>query len=130
MKDARRFFRGIMPFLLVDGLFFGLIAPNPSDSLIILIACGLMAVTTYMIVSQTLQLARWDGQDITAATRRRFAAFTTILVLFMALMSSIGQLGSRDMLAAVPLLTGAYIYMSYAHSKGLVAQRPTHKNKT
>jgi hypothetical protein len=46
-------------------------------------------------------------------TQRRFAIFITLILMFLLLMQSIGQLSLRDILAIVPLMVILYIYLTY-----------------
>src|ERR1017187_2554976 len=105
-------FRIIAPLLLIDVLFFSLINPTDSSSFIVISGCILVILTTYALVSAVTRLVA-IFIPISVATQKRFTLFMSLLLVFMLLMQSIGQLSLRDLIAILPLLTVLYIYLTY-----------------
>lgn len=102
----------VIPLLAADIVFFSLINPLNSNSFMIIIGCLLTALTIYVVLRA---LTRLLAVFITMSqrTQRRFAIFTTLLLMFLLLMQSIGQLSLRDIIAIVPLMVVLYIYLTY-----------------
>lgn len=95
-----------------DGLFFGLVNPQKVYALVIIIGFGLLAVTTYVLLSFLLSLA---GRLVTfsAPTQKRAALATTLALTLLIAMQSIGQLTGKDILAVIPLVIVLAFYLSY-----------------
>ena len=102
----------VIPLLVADIVFFSLVNPLSSNSFMIIIGCLLTALTIYIVLRA---LTRLLGVFISMSqpTQRRFAIFMTLLLMFLLLMQSIGQLSIRDILAIVPLMIVLYIYLTY-----------------
>src|SRR5450631_1359859 len=85
----------VIPLLVADIVFFSLINPLSSNSFMIIIGCLLTALTIYIVLRA---LTRLLAVFITMSqrTQRRFAIFMTLLLMFVLLMQSIGQLSIRD----------------------------------
>jgi hypothetical protein len=98
--------------LVLDLLFFALVNPASSNSLIVILGCLLLGLTLYTIF-------RALGRILTALvavsdlTQRRLSIFAAALLMFLLLMQSIGQLSRRDILAALLLAAALYLYVSY-----------------
>ena len=107
-----RTLRFILPLLLADIVFFSLIDPANSTSFMIILGSLLTALTIYFIL---LALTRLLAVFfiMSKRTQRRFAIFITLILMFLLLMQSIGQLSLRDILAIVPLMVILYIYLTY-----------------
>jgi hypothetical protein len=106
-------YQRIALLLLVDGLFFGLFAPQ-SSALIVIPALLLVIVNIYALVKVLLYVV---GRFITikpVIVRRVTVVATGCLAVLLAL-QSIGQLTIRDVLTLIPLMTVLYFYLSYAH---------------
>ena len=115
MSRITRVFRAIrfiLPLIVADIVFFSLINPANSSSFMIILGCILTALSIYMII---FGLTRLLAIFITVSrrTQRRFAIFITLVLMFLLLMQSIGQLSLRDILAIVPLMVVLYIYLTY-----------------
>lgn len=116
--NARKFLssrRALAITLLVgvDIIFFGALNPRTGSSFLIVIAgCLLLTLTIYALVAgfiNTLAL----GVSLSAPTRKRLKVFLALFFVFLILMQSIGQLGVRDVIAALLLALLAYAYLSY-----------------
>jgi Ca2+/Na+ antiporter len=101
---------------MIDVLFFGLINPTTSNSYVVILGCILIILTIYALVLIITRLAA-IFIPVSAAVQKRFALFVSLLLAFMLLMQSIGQLSARDLIAILPLLVVLYIYLTYI-SKG------------
>ena len=115
MRLNKRFYRTarfVLPLLLADIVFFGLVDPTNSNSFMIIVGCFLTAMTIYVMI---LGLTRLLAVFLTMSyrTQRRFSIFATLILVFLILMQSIGQLSLRDVLAIVPLMVVLYIYLTY-----------------
>jgi Ca2+/Na+ antiporter len=100
------------PLIILDAGFFSLVDPRNSSSFMIIIGCILIGLTLYLVLRALTRLA---GVFFTISdhTQRRFVIFITILLMFMLLMQSIGQLSLKDILAIVPLMIVLYLYLTY-----------------
>jgi len=107
-----RSIRFILPLAVADIVFFSLVNPANSSSFMIIIGILLTALTIYVaIFGLTKLLAVFF--TVSRRTQRRFAIFSTLVLMFLLLMQSIGQLSLRDILAIVPLMIVLYIYLTY-----------------
>lgn len=104
--------RTLVLLLAMDVVFFCGANPTNSSSLTVIIGCVLLAATAYSLL---LRLARVLTAFVPMAERsqRRLTLFVTLLLMFLVLMQSIGQLSVRDVFIVVPLLALCYAYMSY-----------------
>jgi hypothetical protein len=101
--------------LAADGLLFGLSHPQRVPSFILGVAFVLLVITLYQIVLGLLMIANWYGLPGRAHRRRQARLLTGVIGGLIAL-QSIGELGVRDILVAVPLALLAYLYISYGKS--------------
>jgi Ca2+/Na+ antiporter len=97
---------------MFDILFFSLINPTTSNSYVVILGCVLVILTVYALVLTATRLVA-IFIPISAATQKRFTLFVSLLLVFMLLMQSIGQLSTRDLIAILPLLVVLYIYLAY-----------------
>jgi hypothetical protein len=109
-------FRIIVLLLMINVLFFGLINPTTSNSYVVMLGCILIILNIYALVLIITRLVA-IFIPVSAATQKRFTLFMSLLLVFMLLMQSIGQLSTRDLIAILPLLAVLYIYLTYI-SKG------------
>jgi hypothetical protein len=102
--------------IAADVLFFCLVNPTDSNSFVALAGCLLLALTAYALVLGSVRLVA-IFIPISERSQRHLASFTTLSLIFLLLMQSIGQLSLRDTLAVVPLTIILYVYLTYAASK-------------
>lgn len=121
-----RFWR-VAALLAVDGLLFGLTDPRQVPSFTLIVAVLLLVVTVYQLMLALLLAADWYGLP-GKAHRRRQARILTGVAGGLIVLQSIGQLGTRDIVVAVPLALIVYLYISYGKGKGAgreAARKPT-----
>ncbi len=114
-----RFWR-IAGLIVVDGLLFSLTEPRQVPSFMLIVAFILLVITIYQLMLALLLAADWYGLPGKAHRHRQARILTGVAGSLVAL-QSIGQLGGRDILVAVPLALLAYLYISYG--KGGAAGR-------
>jgi len=108
--------RLLFVLLLVDILFFSITSPVGGSSLILIVGTVLLAFTIY-IALRTIMSFLSVFLSVSVLTQKRIAMLTTLLLVFLILMQSIGQLSIRDVLAAIPLMVVFYLYMTYISSR-------------
>ncbi|MGH7142022.1 MAG: hypothetical protein ACREF5_00900 [Candidatus Saccharimonadales bacterium] len=104
--------RIIILLLVVDIFFFSLVNPVNSSSFMVIIGCLLVALTLYVIFRVLIKVFA-AFVPVSGRSQRRFATFITILLVFLLLMQSIGQLSLHDAIAVVPLMVVLYVYLTY-----------------
>jgi hypothetical protein len=102
----------LLAVLVIDGLFFSLINPQKTHSVIIIVGFGLLVLTVYLGIDLLLGLLQ-RVMSFSAATRRRLQDASTMLIALLLAMQSIGQLTIRDLLALIPLVLVLAFYLSY-----------------
>lgn len=112
--------RRAAPILALDVLFFNFVNPAKSSSFLIIAGCILLFGTLYLLNRLMVRLLAFF-LELSERTQRRLALCVTVLICFLLLMQSIGQLDMRDALAAIPLAFAFYMYMSYT-SRGKLAK--------
>jgi hypothetical protein len=105
-------FRIIVLLMMLDILFFGLVNPTTSNSYVVILGCILIILSTYALVLIVTRLVA-IFIPVSVATQKRFTLFVSLLLVFILLMQSIGQLSTRDLIAILPLLAVLYIYLTY-----------------
>jgi len=98
--------------MMLDILFFGLVNPTTSNSYVVILGCILIILSTYALVLIVTRLVA-IFIPVSVATQKRFTLFVSLLLVFILLMQSIGQLSTRDLIAILPLLAVLYIYLTY-----------------
>ena len=98
--------------LPIDGLFFGFVSPTNSNSFVVIGGCLLLALTFYAFLALLTELVAMFI-PITRQAQKRLALFATLLLTFLLIMQSIGQLGLRDVLAITALVVVLYFYLTY-----------------
>lgn len=112
-----RFWR-LSGLLLLDGLVFGLSNPQHVPSFMLAAGFLLLVATFYQIILAVLAAADWYGLPGKAHRRRQARILTGVAGGLIAL-QSVGELGTRDILVAVPLALLVYLYISYGKGKTL-----------
>lgn len=103
--------------LVVDCLVFGLINPHTTPSFMLAAGFLLLAANIYYLLLNCLRLGKWYGLG-SGVHQRRFARTVAGVLSGLIALQSIGELGMRDIVLALPLVLIAYIYMSYGKSAG------------
>lgn len=101
---------------IIDFIFFSTTNPSGGSSFTIILGCVLLAVTTY-IVARLVLYAFGKAGGVSLAVQRRLSLAGALALTFLILMQSIGQLGTRDVLAIIPLAFTSYLYLSYVRKK-------------
>ncbi len=84
-------------------------------SIVLIVAFMLTAATFYGLVQTAIRAFAWyRGKAL--KNSQRFALGATGLLSGLIALQSVGQLGSRDILVALPLAMVAYLYVSYGRS--------------
>ncbi len=102
----------VLLLLVADIVYFGLVNPANSNSLVVFIGCILIIFTIYILIYGLIKLLAVFF-PISRSTQRRLTIFITLLLAFLLLMQSIGQLSLKDILAMVPLMIVLYLYLTY-----------------
>jgi len=112
MKRHSRKLLRLAALVVVDMLFFGLINPQNTYALVVVLGFVLLVITLYVTIDLLLILVEKVITLRPMARHRLHTSLTMLLALLIA-MQSIGQLTIRDMTAIVPLVLVAAFYISY-----------------
>jgi len=93
--------------------FFSVTSPTPASSLVVIAGSVMLAAVLYVWLAL---LVRLFALFLPFPTRQQriLAAALTFIVMFLALMQSIGELSWRDAFVAIPLVIILYAYATYA----------------
>ncbi len=112
-KTHRKRTVGLIALLLISDIsYFSLVNPGNSNSFVVIVGCILIALSIYILVLALTKLFAVFFL-ISHSSQRRLTIFLTILLVFLLLMQSIGQLSLRDVLTIVPLMVVLYLYLTY-----------------
>lgn len=110
MKSSRFTTKIIISLVGVDLVFFSIFSPSSNNSLVILVACVLLGLSVYVASLLFIRLAT-IFVAMADSTQWRLALSISLVLLFLALMQSIGQLGAKDLLAVLPFSVILYLYL-------------------
>jgi hypothetical protein len=108
----------LIGLLVVDGFFFGLTNPNSVSSQFLVIGYLFIILSIYALLrafSQFIGIYSAAAQQ----TARRMARLLSILAAILLGMQSVGQLSPKDVMALIPLVAVAYIYLAYARRQAV-----------
>lgn len=105
----------------VDCLFFSLVSPSTANSSAIIIGSFLLGVSLYAIFSLVVE-ALGLLLSVSIVARRRLALCAAVLMTFILLLQSIGQLSWHDMFALIPFSILTYLYLGYITARRKIAQ--------
>jgi hypothetical protein len=127
MKNKYVTYLPIVAILLIDGFFFTLTDPNASSTSTLIAGCVLVALTFYTLISKIFGFINFSNMGL--AKRNRFlAAYTTVVVVGIIALQSIGDLSLRDILIYVPLAILLYLYLSYGKGKNYLKDKNEKKS--
>lgn len=97
-------------------VFFGIVSPTPASSLAVIAGSITLGAVFYVWFALFVRLAVlfWP---FPIRQQRTLAVALTLMVMFLVLMQSIGELSWRDAFAAIPLAIVLYAYITYAAHK-------------
>lgn len=92
--------------------FFVIVDPSAGSSWIIMLGSVVLTILIYVWLALGIRVIAvfWP---FSMRLQRGLAISSTLVVMFMILMQSIGELSWRDALAIVPLVALLYIYIAY-----------------
>ena len=76
----------------------------------------LVVATLYVVTSRLLDVFKLYGIHF-GKHQRRIAMFVTVIIGGLLALQSMGELGVRDAVVAVPLALVLYLYLSYGRPK-------------
>jgi hypothetical protein len=107
--------------LLADLAVFGGTSPHSAPSIVLFIGFLLLSASFYMLLLGALRLVAWYGVS-PGARRRRFIRLSAGVFSGLVALQSIGELSSRDILVALPLVLMAYMHLSYGRREPATAK--------
>lgn len=113
LKNKR--FWEILIILVIDGFFFGLTNPNKINSVFLIAGFILLGLTLYLLVQIIMSYLIKLGFKF--KNRREIAIFSSVLVVILLALQSIGQLSGRDVLIIIPAIILLFIYLTYIRPK-------------
>jgi len=101
-----------MLLLGADLVFFSLANPNSGQTVVVVIASALLALTFYCLY-RTVALVLGEAIGFGERAQKRLAKFAAVFSIFLILLQSVGQLSAKEALGASILAIVLYIYISY-----------------
>ncbi len=95
-------------FLVLDGLFFGLLNPNRVNQLLLLVSFLLVGVTCYFLFWNIFRYIALFS--FTVKNKRSLALFISILIVLLLSLKSIGQFSLIDLISLSGFLIIIYVY--------------------
>lgn len=95
-------------FLVLDGLFFGLLNPNKINQLLLLVSFLFVGVTCYLLLWNIFRYIELLG--ISVNNKRSLSLFISILIVLLLSLQSIGQFSLIDLISLSGFLIIIYIY--------------------
>lgn len=107
------------------GIFFGVVSPTPASSLAVIAGSVTLCTVSYVWFALFVRLlaAFWP---FPTRQQRVLAVALTLIVMFLILMQSIGELSWRDAFAVIPLVVILYVYATYASREQPAQGHPGH----
>ena len=102
----------VLALIGIDAVYFGVSNPEGASPLVIIVGGVLVLVTVYVLASVAVAAVS-VFMPLKRTTQKRLVWLSSLILAFLILMQSIGQLGWRDVLAALPFFLVAYLYITY-----------------
>ena len=100
-----------LALLIIDSVFFGATDPAQAPSGFFIIAFILAGFSFYWVANLLYQSAMSYGAPL--RHRKRAVIYTTICLMIVVALQTVGQLSSRDIVLILPFALMAYLYISY-----------------
>lgn len=108
--------KAVIGLLVVDFLFFSTTHPARVNAAFLIVGFGLLIASLYVVVDKLLSVFKLYGLQF-GKHQKRVAVFTTVVVGGLVGLQSMGELGLRDAIVAIPLAFVLYLYLSYGRPK-------------